>query len=167
MPGGYVLGIEKYDDLVAASHVYLKKSIPQWLQGGQVQVRRGNILGGAPLQCCHRDSTVMIAHVCHGSRADSGRLNSRSQTCADLTQDGTKFDAIHVGAAAAEVPEKLLNLLAPGGKMFIPVGRPHGAQVHFSARPCVRRQLAAWALLCVQQLHWYAFNLANPTMFML
>ena len=32
------------------------------------------------------------------------------------------FDAIHVGAAAPEVPEALISQLAPGGRMIIPVG---------------------------------------------
>lgn len=32
------------------------------------------------------------------------------------------YDAIHVGAAAAEIPEKLLKQLKPGGRMICPVG---------------------------------------------
>lgn len=38
------------------------------------------------------------------------------------------FDAIHVGAAAREVPSELLNELAPEGIMFIPVGPEWGPQ---------------------------------------
>uniref|UniRef100_A0A914CMD3 Protein-L-isoaspartate O-methyltransferase n=1 Tax=Acrobeloides nanus TaxID=290746 RepID=A0A914CMD3_9BILA len=33
------------------------------------------------------------------------------------------YDAIHVGAAAPEIPSKLLDQLAVGGRMVIPVGR--------------------------------------------
>lgn len=36
--------------------------------------------------------------------------------------------AIHVGAAAPEVPQALLDQLAPRGKMVIPVGTEGGTQ---------------------------------------
>lgn len=32
------------------------------------------------------------------------------------------YDAIHVGAAASEIPENLLKQLKPGGRMICPVG---------------------------------------------
>lgn len=46
-----------------------------------------------------------------------------------LTMDGRKglpehgpYDVIHVGGALPKVPEELLAQLAPGGRMWIPVG---------------------------------------------
>jgi protein-L-isoaspartate(D-aspartate) O-methyltransferase len=39
------------------------------------------------------------------------------------------FDAIHVGAAAATIPEELLKQLKNGGRMIIPVGKQFETQV--------------------------------------
>jgi protein-L-isoaspartate(D-aspartate) O-methyltransferase len=42
------------------------------------------------------------------------------------------YDAIHVGAAAKRVPDKLIEQLKVGGRLIIPVGRTHEAQALYS-----------------------------------
>ncbi|KAJ3182464.1 hypothetical protein HDU85_002561 [Gaertneriomyces sp. JEL0708] len=39
------------------------------------------------------------------------------------------FDAIHVGAAADPVPQELIRQLRSPGRMIVPVGKPHSAQI--------------------------------------
>ena len=73
MPGGFVLGIEKHGDLVQRSQRSLQRCIPAWLSDRSVQVRNGNILGGAqPVSrflepwCCKRvahRSKVRLVHA--------------------------------------------------------------------------------------------------------
>ncbi|CAI4223030.1 unnamed protein product [Auanema sp. JU1783] len=42
---------------------------------------------------------------------------------------GGPYDAIHVGAAAETIPKALIDQLAEGGRMLIPVGRENDGQV--------------------------------------
>lgn len=48
---------------------------------------------------------------------------------ADMLLEEDHFDVIHVGAAAEELHPLLLGLLAPGGRMVVPVGPRYAIQV--------------------------------------
>ncbi|CAJ0582744.1 unnamed protein product, partial [Mesorhabditis spiculigera] len=43
--------------------------------------------------------------------------------------NGPLYNAIHVGAAAESIPQPLIDQLAPGGRMLIPVGKQHSGQI--------------------------------------
>lgn len=61
------------------------------------------------------DSTACKVHVTTGD----GRLGDPAHA---------PYNAIHVGAAAPDVPQALIDQLARGGCMVIPVGPAHGSQ---------------------------------------
>ncbi|PAV60071.1 hypothetical protein WR25_19557 [Diploscapter pachys] len=61
----------------------------------------------------------------HADMLDSGRLSDGRLGY----KTGRQYNAIHVGAAAEEIPDALIEQLAEGGRMMIPVGPDKGDQV--------------------------------------
>lgn len=58
---------------------------------------------------------------------DSGRVELVNADGRKGYADGAPYDVIHVGGALAQVPQEMLDQLAKGGRMWIPVG-PTGCQ---------------------------------------
>lgn len=105
-PGGKVVGIEHIPELVTWSEENLKKDgLCDALASGEIEMiagdgREGYAAGGTHLLISMRPLWV-------------GLLTSPTLG---------PYDAIHVGAAAPTIPEKLVAQLASPGRMFIPVG---------------------------------------------
>ena len=55
---------------------------------------------------------------------------------ADILKDEEPFHAIHVGAAAEEIPEALLQKMRPNSRMVIPVGPRYSSQVRYLSVIC-------------------------------
>ncbi|GAA5840605.1 hypothetical protein JCM5353_002083 [Sporobolomyces roseus] len=97
---------------------------------------------GSVLGIDHLPSLISLAHA-NLSSDPSSSAHLHSNTIRNILSDGRLgapshalpegfkgFDAIHVGAASSEFPDKLVEQLKEGGKgrMFVPVGKDWGEQ---------------------------------------
>ncbi|XP_069773363.1 l-isoaspartyl protein carboxyl methyltransferase, like isoform X2 [Narcine bancroftii] len=77
----------------------------------------------------------LVERSIHNVQADDPRLLDRGRLKLMVGdgrqghQEDAPYDAIHVGAAAAAVPQPLLQQLKPGGRLVIPVGGSQGGQL--------------------------------------
>lgn len=128
---GFLLGVEKVETLAERSVISIKKSIPQLgalpaaapaqQVGGAAQQ-----VGGAAVRPLPREE------LAGGARLVGSGINWEiwhGNILATILKDEAPFDAIHVGAAAEELPSELVDALAKGGRMVIPVGARWGPQV--------------------------------------
>eukprot|EP00955_Chlamydomonas_euryale_P083555 363869-Chlamydomonas_euryale.AAC.23 len=105
---GRITGIDKVRDLVVASVLSIENACPQ-LSGKPAQ--KQTLLAGAELLGCGINWDIYAGNV-----------------LSDILNGVEQFSAIHVGAAANLLHEKLLAALAPGGRMVVPLGEDGGEQ---------------------------------------
>ena len=84
----------------------------------------GRVVGIDHVKELVEGSKVAVA----AARADFAALELLVVDGFDGYPAGAPYDAIHVGAAAPTVPEKLVEQLNLGGRMVIPVGPDGGEQ---------------------------------------
>eukprot|EP00195_Chlamydomonas_chlamydogama_P007066 CAMPEP_0202894726 /NCGR_PEP_ID=MMETSP1392-20130828/4062_1 /ASSEMBLY_ACC=CAM_ASM_000868 /TAXON_ID=225041 /ORGANISM="Chlamydomonas chlamydogama, Strain SAG 11-48b" /LENGTH=269 /DNA_ID=CAMNT_0049579497 /DNA_START=101 /DNA_END=910 /DNA_ORIENTATION=+ len=121
-PDGCVLGVEKVPELALRSIRNIKHSCPDlFAPGSPIQSSPDVARSAAPAGPAAETAVTEVGHgtnwrILHGN------------ALTDMLEGEPPFSAIHVGAAADEMPAELVAALAPGGRMVIPVGPRYSYQ---------------------------------------
>ena len=142
---GRVVGIDHIPELVLSSLKNVKNDDAGLLR--DLEVIRTDLKGDGDSSCAAATSEEEDAAAVTCSAAAKGR-GPLSLVVGDGRlgfPPAAPYDAIHVGAAAPEIPPALIDQLAPGGKMIIPVGP--------EAKRTVMDMETDQVLLCVYKKH--------------
>ncbi len=93
-----------------------------------------------------------LARVAAQALTDAGYRNVQTRVGDGYAgwPEASPFDAVMVTAAAPHVPQPLIDQLAPGGRMVIPVGEPGGIQSLYLVEKNLRNEVNRRKVLAVR-----------------